>query len=422
MFHDFSDIISKTGCKGALVDMVMKNKEFKEECEDMLKPELRTIAGTNSSNVLELIRLNPYKLLCYGVMESVKSACNIFKAQLKEPPQINQDAFCTQPRQYKIPSDCKVEHCELLKLMSETVLKNASMCSDTCMNQEKTVPVCLYFDMILKVLFTGDPETTQVVTKNLPAETMANIKTEDSKPATDEGSSGGQSTPPGSTENKTDTEEPSENKDKSVDTIEVLKDASSYAHASETEDTSESTKVVSEAENDEITAEDEQKEVVEDEKDTKDEKDEEEEKELNADSELKGTDVAPTVQETSVEEKIDKTSKPAKEITLPEKETSAEVENMQPFYKGSQAEDTMNTGVFSEDQSNFFAYFLLLSIVCIIAYLVFHNKQKILALILEGRRSQSSRRRSGGREYRKLGNLEDSMDINRESSLQQVIY
>jgi len=90
---------------------------------------------------------------------------------------------------------------------------------------------------------------------------------------------------------------------------------------------------------------------------------------------------------------------------------------------GDKAQDTMNTGPFADDDSSFMAYFLLISMVSIIAYLVFHNKQKILALILEGRRAQGSRRRSGGRVYRKLDStVEDSMDLNRETSLKQVIY
>eukprot|EP00092_Neocalanus_flemingeri_P070045 GFUD01085925.1.p2 GENE.GFUD01085925.1~~GFUD01085925.1.p2 ORF type:complete len:208 (-),score=70.74 GFUD01085925.1:86-709(-) len=85
--------------------------------------------------------------------------------------------------------------------------------------------------------------------------------------------------------------------------------------------------------------------------------------------------------------------------------------------------DKMTTGPEIDDRSSFFGYFILLSIVAIIAYLVFHNKQKILALILEGRRRQGNRRRSGGKEYRKLdSNLEDTMDPNRETSLRQVIY
>jgi len=47
------------------------------------------------------------------------------------------------------------------------------------------------------------------------------------------------------------------------------------------------------------------------------------------------------------------------------------------LFLGRKGEDTMNVGVFSEDKSNFMVYFFLLSIVSIMAYLVFHNKQKV---------------------------------------------
>jgi hypothetical protein len=43
-------------------------------------------------------------------------------------------------------------------------------------------------------------------------------------------------------------------------------------------------------------------------------------------------------------------------------------------------EDTMSMGAGEkEETSGFFPYFMLLSIVCITAYLVFHNKQKVRA-------------------------------------------
>jgi len=75
-------------------------------------------------------------------------------------------------------------------------------------------------------------------------------------------------------------------------------------------------------------------------------------------------------------------------------------------------------------QSNFLGYFIVLSIITIIAYLVFHNKKKILGLIVEGRGGrQAGRRRSGGREYRKLdSNMEDMLDSGKETSMRQVIY
>jgi len=87
-------------------------------------------------------------------------------------------------------------------------------------------------------------------------------------------------------------------------------------------------------------------------------------------------------------------------------------------------EKQMNSGADDPPQSNFFSYFIVLAIITIIAYLVFHNKKKILGLIVEGRSGrQAGRRRSGGREYRKLdSNMEDMMETGREPSMRQVIY
>ena len=43
-----------------------------------------------------------------------------------------------------------------------------------------------------------------------------------------------------------------------------------------------------------------------------------------------------------------------------------------------------------ETQSKFLNYFVYATIFCIVSYLLFHNKKKILALVLEGRRKQPS--------------------------------
>merc|ERR1712179_401 len=110
-----------------------------------------------------------------------------------------------------------------------------------------------------------------------------------------------------------------------------------------------------------------------------------------------------------------------KEVT--ESKVESGVPDAQKEIVETKYENNMKPGPEMDEHSSSFGYFILLSIVAIIAYLVFHNKQKILALVLEGRRRQGSRRRSGGREYRKLdSNLEDTMDPGKETSLRQVIY
>ncbi|XP_069938561.1 trans-Golgi network integral membrane protein 1 isoform X3 [Cherax quadricarinatus] len=76
-------------------------------------------------------------------------------------------------------------------------------------------------------------------------------------------------------------------------------------------------------------------------------------------------------------------------------------------------------GKFSDDEdSHFFAYFLTIMITAIIFYLVFHNKQRIIALIIEGRAPSSSRnRRSSSRaKYHKLdNNLEEAITATKGS-------
>ncbi|XP_023217112.1 trans-Golgi network integral membrane protein 2-like isoform X2 [Centruroides sculpturatus] len=65
-----------------------------------------------------------------------------------------------------------------------------------------------------------------------------------------------------------------------------------------------------------------------------------------------------------------------------------------------------------EEDSHFFAYFLTIIVLCIAGYLVFHNKQKIIALIIEGRHER--RRRPNG--YKRL----DTKDSSKSTS--QVIF
>nr|CAD7602784.1 unnamed protein product [Timema genevievae] len=74
-------------------------------------------------------------------------------------------------------------------------------------------------------------------------------------------------------------------------------------------------------------------------------------------------------------------------------------------------------GAFSDDEdSHFFAYFMTMVLICIIGYLVFHNKQK-------GRSRKGSRRRPNTAGYRKLdSNLEEAVTSSCSQSVTHVIY
>lgn len=90
---------------------------------------------------------------------------------------------------------------------------------------------------------------------------------------------------------------------------------------------------------------------------------------------------------------------------------------------------------YEEGDSNFFAYFMLFMAICVLGYVGYHNKSKVLALLLEGRRGSSSgrgggaglsRRRSSRKhtaQYQKLDtNLEEAISSTGQSRTSQVIY
>ena len=93
----------------------------------------------------------------------------------------------------------------------------------------------------------------------------------------------------------------------------------------------------------------------------------------------------------------------------------------------NQHEEIVPDPFYADSDSNFFSYFMFLMLACVIAYVAYHNKQKILALILEGRRTRTSGR--GGRRkqhtaaYQKLdSNLEEAIQSSGHVHSNQVIY
>ncbi|XP_003742799.1 trans-Golgi network integral membrane protein TGN38 [Galendromus occidentalis] len=55
-----------------------------------------------------------------------------------------------------------------------------------------------------------------------------------------------------------------------------------------------------------------------------------------------------------------------------------------------------------EDDSHVFVYFILAMLICAVGYIAFHNKRKILALVIEGRQNHGEVRRSGNVNYKRL--------------------
>lgn len=87
-------------------------------------------------------------------------------------------------------------------------------------------------------------------------------------------------------------------------------------------------------------------------------------------------------------------------------------------------DDQTQPFVEAED-SHLFSYLLCGMALCVLGYILAHNKNKLLAFVLEGRRSSGSRggRRRHTASYRKLdSNLEEAITSTARTSYSQVIY
>nr|XP_027231888.1 proteoglycan 4-like isoform X3 [Penaeus vannamei] len=149
--------------------------------------------------------------------------------------------------------------------------------------------------------------------------------------------------------------------------------------------------------------------------------------------EAKGTDTQDNPVEENVEEIRDQYENELSGIektandysyTLDSSQQSSMATDMQannPSFNDPLGKDTLdnrevtidNGGEFADDEdSHFFAYFLTIMVSAIIFYLVFHNKQRIIALIIEGRSpgERRGRRTSSRGKYHKLdNNLEEAI-------------
>jgi hypothetical protein len=74
---------------------------------------------------------------------------------------------------------------------------------------------------------------------------------------------------------------------------------------------------------------------------------------------------------------------------------------------------------------HFMAYMVTSMVVVVIGYLIYHNKQRVLAYLLEGRSGRTGqRRRVAGKEYSRLKNNVDEAlpSLDKPASNQNIIY
>lgn len=140
--------------------------------------------------------------------------------------------------------------------------------------------------------------------------------------------------------------------------------------------------------------------------------------------------------------KVEKLPRPAHNKKPTQVGDSFEVEGRleEMNHHNSKMTEMVEDPFYDEADSNFFAYFMFLMAVCVLGYVAYHNKKKVLGLLLEGRRGRSgrgsgssssgsrrSRRGSSSRKhtaaYQKLdSNLEEAITSTGQSRSSQIIY
>lgn len=137
--------------------------------------------------------------------------------------------------------------------------------------------------------------------------------------------------------------------------------------------------------------------------------------------ELENTEINPTEWSNSGNGKfLDDPSDPV-EIDPP-----IDPDQPQSMHKSTEEKVSSFHTMRADDESHFFTYFTVLSMICIIAYTGYYNKHKLLAIVLEGRRSRNSRDRRPRpptANYRKLDcTLEEAVTSQCNANVTHVIY
>lgn len=406
---------------------IPKHDSLTELCEFPV-PDLK-----DAKKVSRKLKLEPIPLMCYSAMSNLMTLCPVDTSQeLNFTKTVNTDInslpvdkFCEEATNLsvkhceKVPKDDKTD-CELLTKVS-TILSNKKLCEKHCIaddeNDEKELdPVCqyLYFSTQAISNIYNDDKPDKVVLKSTEKSVNPDIPV-----------------PPTSNENNSSTTE-SQKKSEVKVTNEEKQDPEKG-----------STKVagvetIDQKVEEEVKKEDEKTNKANPKPDGEISEQPGEvttstnaaENNAHADQQVQTDD---NKKEPTLPEETPNQTKPEQgggsvetiDTPIPQHHEGHPFTGQKESYNGI-SENTMQNGKsksVDDSSSSFFSYFILLSIVAIVAYLVFHNKQKILALILEGRRSQGTRRRSGGKEYRKLdSNLEDTMNTESFTSGQHVIY
>lgn len=343
------------------------DKKFVELCGDKIVPNL-----TNISDDQFLFDFQSY--LCYSVYHNVRVLCDSGHNQTSFTPQHFQtepSKFCSSIPEINITDKCNTwlkgngdmgtEDCSTVTKVIAAIMKDTDdLCSKECIKADKLDPICK--SLVGTSLILASVNNNIVSSREtLPPETQEETD--------------------GKTEKTESTAESDETSVEKIDTPKVPKNET----ATETKEIEMDTPKI--PENEAVTKTKEEKQETEAaaaEHDTQasleNTLDKNEIKEISSTAEEKKEEekIVEEVEEDEGHTEIVPASSATDDFVTEPLETVTQKDKSEEALPSSNFQGSIKMESEIGEESSFFSYFMMLSVVSIVAYLVFHNKQKVL--------------------------------------------
>ena len=393
-------IIKNETCSLDISSSVDDNK-FIELCGDKSLPKLKDISD-------DRFLFNFQDYLCYSVYHNVKALCDPGHKQSSFTPQPFESEpgkFCSSIPDVNITEQCNTwleggagdmgtEDCNLVSKVIATIMKNSTLCSNECIKADKLDPMCQSLVGTSLIL----AEVNNVSVKNSSEDTLPPSPREIIEKRTEQSESTKKSEEAEVEKSDSETPKVPDNK-----TVTKAKEEKQEAVAGKPEAQALKDDNQDKGKNEKITsAKEEKKEVIQEknekissvaegnekEEEEVEEDDYEEEDEDNQDKNGDEKKSSKTEKEEEEDEAGDEIEPETTDLTSGEVTKTTEEKKEEPSPTAPPRKDkteevnkdfqgSIKAGNDIEDESHFFSYFMMLSVVAIVAYLVFHNKRQV---------------------------------------------
>ena len=399
-------IIKNENCSLDITSSV-NDKKFIELCGDKSVPNL-----TNISEDQFLFDFQDY--LCYSVYHNVRALCHSGHNQSSYTPQpfeTKPDKFCTSIPEINITDKCNTwlegdgdmgtDDCNLVTKVNVAIMNDtADLCSKECIKADKLDPMCkslvgtsLILASVKNITVNSSkenlPPSPREIIEKKPEETKSTNKSEESsvnlpsspREIIDKIPEESKSTIKSDVASGGKTDESKEPNNETVTKGDQQETAAGTpeAQALKEEKKEKMSSVMQEKEEDKEDKQEKKESGTDEEEEEEEEEEGDDEEDENIEEEKEASDeIVPTsVTEDLVSEPVTKSTETEEEPppTVPrkdkaEKEQKDELPNTS--FQGS-----IKVPSEGEGESNFFSYFMMLSLFAIVAYLVFHNKRQV---------------------------------------------